>query len=379
MENITNARNNPHHEPRRQLKKKYRYNDSLSKYKKTISNLVQKQKLNLNPNKFEPSLNNLDSGLTDISTEINEKAKTSNYTQFKKHDWASSKGLSLSAPKYHFLKSSTPKRDYNLKKKNIYINSPKTLNDSSYYKTSENFSQYIQTERNKLNDSILPKARNYSRPSYRSILSSEFTTSRKSGNFNDINNYTLTSTNIIKNNSNNKELLTLNNILQRQNKELRQNSREMRYKINELLNNIKVMRMDIQKLNNDKRKLLMKVTNLENELEMNKNMSFNELESRSNAITQLNEENMKLKVALDEKENEIINLKNNLNIINKNNKNYSNNIYKGNTNLINNVYDDDIKELDNNYNDDLNNQELRHYNFNELIHQVNILKKENEE
>ena len=246
MDNTTNSRHNPHQEQRRQLKKNYRYNDSLSKYKKA------KQKIESNQNKMDASLKNLNSGITEISTDNNEKEKKSNYLPIKKYDWTSRTRISLSAPKYHFLKPSTPKRDYNLKKKNQYINTPKTLNNSSYYKTSENFSQYTDTDiSNRYNDLIPPKARDFSKPNYRSILSTEFNsnTIRKTGVNNDFNNYTL----INGDGSKNKELITLNNILQKQNKELRQKTREMRYKINELLNNIKLIRMDNQRLNNEKK------------------------------------------------------------------------------------------------------------------------------
>ena len=85
----------------------------------------------------------------------------------------------------------------------------------------------------------------------------------------------------------NKELNNVNIILQKQNKQLRQNTREMRYKINDLLNNIKLLRMDNQRLNNEKNQLLMAIRNLENELDINKNMSLNELEIKKNEIVEL--------------------------------------------------------------------------------------------
>ena len=104
MDNITSTRHNPHHEHRRQLKKNYRFNDSLSKYKKTMQNLAQKQKLESKQNKYEISLKNINSGLTEISTEFNEKEKQSNYLPIKKYDWTNKNKISLSVPKYHFLK-----------------------------------------------------------------------------------------------------------------------------------------------------------------------------------------------------------------------------------------------------------------------------------
>ena len=132
MENTTRSRHNPHQEHRKQLKKNYRYNDSLSKYKKTKPNLVQKQKIESNQrqNNIELGLKNLNSGLTEISTDYNEKEKQPIYHPPKKYDRRTRTKLSLSAPKYHFLKPSTPIIDYNLKEKNIYRNIP-TLNNSN--------------------------------------------------------------------------------------------------------------------------------------------------------------------------------------------------------------------------------------------------------
>ena len=259
MDNTNNNRINPHQEHRKQLKKKYRYNDSLSKYKKKMPiNTIQKEKIDLNQNEKELTLRNLNSGLTDLSSKINEKETSSNYLKYK-NDYNSRKRYSFSAPKYHILKPSTPKIKYNLREnKNININTPKTLNDSTYNKTTDNLSYYTDID-NKYNDYIRPKHRNFSRPNYRSILSTNdfgTYTNRKSGNLNDRLNLTMHNITNIVESSKNKELITLNNILQRQNKELRQNTREMRYKINELLNNIKLIRIENQRLNSEKKKII---------------------------------------------------------------------------------------------------------------------------
>ena len=391
MDNSTNTRNNLHHEHRRQLKKKYRYNDSLSKYKKTMENLAKKQKKDPSQNKYEENLKKIQSGLTDISFNINREKIDLDYyksNKSKKHDWTNSKRISLSAPKYHFLKASTPKRDYNLRRKKLYANTPKTLNDSSNYKTSNNYGQYIQTERPiKHTNLISQKVRNYSRPNFRSILSSnEFNlNTRKSSYLDDFNNYKQINTIEIGDSYKNKELLTLNNILQKQNKELRQNNREMRYKINDLLNNIKIIRIENQRLNSEKKKLQLNIANLENALDINKNASYNELESKSNSITQLKEEIYKLNVALEQKENEIFNLKNGLisnnnNYFNKNNtmRNNKYNLLKFSFNNTNNENDNDIQDLKYNFNnDEIRNEELNNININDLLNQINILKMEN--
>ena len=127
----------------------------------------------------------------------------------------------------------------------------------------------------------------------------------------------------------------------------------MRYKINNLLNNIKIIRMDNLRINNEKNKLIMKITNLESVLDLSKNLSFNELEERSNIISQLNEIIMNFKVALSEKENKIKNIKNDI----KYNKNKTDNINKEKN---------------------TNNEITKNNNMKDLINQINILKKEKE-
>ena len=187
-------------------------------------------------------------------------------------------------------------------------------------------------------------SRGFSRPNYRGLLPSN---KLKIENGNGMNNFIRLNNMNLNTDIKNKELNNLNNILERQNKELRQNTREMRYKINDLLNNIKLLRMDNQRLNSDKNKLLVQISNLENELDISKNLSMNELELKSNQIAELNEDIMRLNLILDEKENEIISL---------NNKNG-----KG----INELNDIDIEDNNN-------------INISEYINQINALKEENE-
>ena len=392
MENISNTRHNPHTVHRPQLKKKSRYNDSLKKYKKTMSNLAQKAKnIYQGQNQDETDFSNSKIGLNIIPTELREKETPSNSNIIKKYDWTTNKRVSLSAPKYHFLKASTPKRNYNLRRKDLLLNTPKDTNYSTYLKTTNDFNEFNEGERRNKASEILSTSfrttlRTKSRPNLRPLLAYNdfsFNPNKSSAN-NDINNLTINNSSSF-NSVKSKEIITLNNILQKQNKELRQRTREMRYKINDLLNNIKLIRLDNQRLNSEKNKLLMKITNLENELDISKNMSLNELESKSNIITQLNEEIMKLNAALDEKENEIINLTNNINDNNYNNGNNINNQYNNGKQIYNNNNKNiDIMELDddtinnNIKNDDTNIDidALRKLNNNDLINQIINLKNE---
>ena len=235
MDNITNIH-------RKKKNKNFRYNDSIGKYKNKI--LRQKPKIESNQNKFEKILINLEPRLEDNSTELNEKDKFPNYHQSIKPNFTNTQRTSLSVPKYHILKSSTPRRNI-LRRKNIYMNTPKTLNDSSYLKTANNFTQIIDTDRhNKYNEFQNSKVRHYS---FRPVLTS-----------NDFIYNTKTSNNFGVN---------LNNILTKQNKELRHKQIEMRNKLNDYLNKlndyvnkIKIMRMENQKLNSEKKKIIYRKT-----------------------------------------------------------------------------------------------------------------------
>ena len=393
MENIPNSRHNPHAVHRLQLKKNYRYNDSLKKYKRAMTNLAQKSKnLIQSKNSYETDLSNLNVGLNKISTEFKEREAPSSSNMIKKHDWTKNRRVALSSPKFHILKHSTPKRDYNLRRKNLYINTPKVTNYSTYLKATNNFNDFNEGERrNKITDilssSFRTTYRTRSRPNFRPLLTSyDFNLNpNKSSANNDIDNITMNSTSFTSAKS--KEIVTLNNILQKQNKELRQRIREMRYKINDLLNNIKLIRMDNQRLNSEKNKLLMKITNLENELDINKNMSLNQLESKSNIIAQLNEEIMKLNIIIDEKENEIINLTNNINENNYDNDNDINNQYSNGKQFYDNknIRDNDIRELEDDTNTNIDIETLRQLDTNDLINkiislnnQINKLKNEKE-
>ena len=390
MDNIASKRNNHHTGQRGEVKrlKKTRYNDSLGKYKTKYQNLIHKQKneanqninqnkninTSTNQNKFEEALTNLKSGLVESSQDIEIKEKKQEYKPIRRHNFTNTQRSSLSVPKYHILRPTTPKRVFNLAKRKIYINTPKTMNDSSYFKTAENFVVYPEVDRNnRYVETLRPKYRNYSRPSFRPLLTStDFGINMKS----NINNFI--------DNTRGKELITLNNILTKQNKELRQKAREMRYKINDLLNNIKLIRMDNQKNNDEKKKLLMEIKNLENQLDYNKNMSLNELELKSNTITKLNEELMHLNALVDEKENEILNLNEKINMsVNNNNNNNKYRSMKQHRNVYNNNNNNnnEIKELEYNLNEDIinndiNNQELSNMNNNELINIINNLKEE---
>ena len=117
----------------------------------------------------------------------------------------------------------------------------------------------------------------------------------------------------------NKELINLNNILQNQNKNLRLLIRDLRNKIKDLVNNNKSLLKDKKVLLNEKNKFLINISNLENELDTEKKVFMNKLELKENTISQMSEDISKLYNILEEKETEIINIKN-LNSNNNENK-----------------------------------------------------------
>ena len=351
MDDLTKIRQFPHNS-RRERKKNYRYNDSISKYKKNYPNNIHKYSA-YPKEKFEVALENLKEGIEEITSEFNKsndktklpiKDNISTTNPSKRYN-IQKNPLTSSAPKFHFLKVTTPRRNYPLiSKKRHYLDTSKSLNKSFFTTANDykNNSVIFNADNHSIFD--MNTSRLYSRPIYRRILLSK---NSKNENGNENLDYLRLNSINIDNDIKHKELINMNNILQRQNKELRQNTREMRYKINDLLNNITSLRMDNQRLNSEKNKLLIQITNLENEFDINKNLSMNELELKSNQITELNEEIMRLNMILDEKENEII--------------------------ALNNSNGNGINEL--NY---MESEENNNININEYINQINALKEENE-
>ena len=321
--------------------KKYRYNDSNSKYRNYRNYINSDNKRKINPTeKFQLALENLKEGLREISgqykekEDLEEKQKKRNKTfsittKFPKrsHNW--NKTQSFSAPKYNdFLKrNKIQKRKIISNLNNNYLNKSKSLHIS--FLRNNNFSSKSAVfPIDNFTTKTISSIKDFRRPSYKGILASD-----KSIILNDIdiNNIRLNRM-TIDNNIKTRELNNMNIILKRQNKELRIIIRENKYKINDLLNNIKFLRFENQSLNNDKKKLLMHISNLENNLDINKNLSMNELELKSNQIIKLNDEIMRLNYILEEKQNEIV-------ILNTNNRNafseYNYRVPKEENNIIN--------------------------------------------
>ena len=379
MENNIKVRHNPHQRHRANLKKSTRYKDSLSKYKDTIPKLIQKQTIipTLEQNESKMNMKNLRKGLMEFKAEIRKKEIPSIFESTTSYGWRINQRYSFSAPKNHFLRVNTPKRNYLRREKNINHHTPISL----YRSHTKNDEFKEKRNRNdKISDifssSFRTMTRSRSRPTRRTNIHSSYNYNELSLKPRRITLHTDRMNNLLTKSyagesTKGREASAINNILQKQNKELRQKVREMRYKINDLLNKIKSIRIDSQRAEFDKKQLSMKINSLENELDINNTMKLNELENKSKTIAQLNDEIFSLYALLDEKENLIIKLSNNIGNYGEEIKYDDNNkgFNKGKT-----IYYKKQKFKDrNNFGDD---DDLRRLNKDELINEINDLKKQ---
>ena len=338
---------------KKDIKKKYRYNDSLGKYKKENPNLVKKRK------KVDLSLKNEGADISNISSQINEKNNILNYNQIGRLELCQKyrNKTSTSIPKYHVLKASTPKRDFNFQKRNLHLNS-NTVNNTTYNKKIDDFNNAFEFgTRNTISHFQTPfftiTNRNYSNYSKPNI---EYNISKDRSNY-------------ILDNAKLKQISNLDNILNKHDTESSQINKE----INELRNINKKLYIE----NNN---ILMKFKALKKESDIT-NDALNDLNIKNKKIRELSDEFKKLKlimpsfaffsniiawidmIFLKEKENENIN--------------YFENIFKNNNNLKENFQEEFEYNVDNSENIN-NNNELNNI-INNLNKQINILKQKNQD
>ena len=338
---------------KKDIKKKYRYNDSLGKYKKENPNLVKKRK------KVDLSLKNEGADISNISSQINEKNNILNYNQIGRLELCQKyrNKTSTSIPKYHVLKASTPKRDFNFQKRNLHLNS-NNINNTTYNKKIDDFNNAFEFEtRNTISHFQTPfftiTNRNYSNYSKPNI---EYNISKDRSNY-------------ILDNAKLKQISNLDNILNKHDTESSQINKE----INELRNINKKLYIE----NNN---ILMKFKALKKESDIT-NDALNDLNIKNKKIRELSDEFKKLKlimpsfaffsniiawidmIFLKEKENENIN--------------YFENIFKNNNNLKENFQEEFEYNVDNSENIN-NNNELNNI-INNLNKQINILKQKNKD
>ena len=344
MENNIKVRHNPHQAHRAHLKKITRYKDSLSKYKNTIPKLIQKHNIIPTQEQSESKINlkNLREELMEDTAEIGKNEVPSIFSSTTSYERRTNPRHSLSAPRYHILKATSPKRNYLRREKNINHHTPISLYRSCVKNDDFNGKR---NRNNKISDILSSsfRTRTNSRSRGRAIFQNNYNEmtlnpKRSSIPIDGINN--LLTKSYAGKSIKGLEKSTQNNILQKQNQELRQKVREMRFKINDLLNEIKSLRIDNQRAENDKQKLYIKI--------------------------------LDLTTLLDKKENLIIRLSNNM-------KNYSeeieyddNNINEGYYNKGKNIYNKTQKYNDgNNFGDD---NDLRRLNKDEIINEINNLR-----
>ena len=356
-----------------QLKKILKYNDSSNKYKFQSPTIMQKQNIMITQeqNDSKMSLKNLRKGYREFTPENRVKESPSIALSTTSFDWKTNHRPSFSASRYTNFFSSTPKKNYLKKRTNISHQNSISLIPSYNKKSGLNEEK---DRKNKIIDKLSSSYRATYRSNSRNNLSSTYNnkefnlnSKRSSLQTNDINNFSLNKSYAYES-TKRKELSSINSILKNQNKELRQKVNELRYKINDLLNSIKSLKLDNQRAGSAKKILMMKIQNLENELDNNDTIRINELEKKSNIISQLNKEIMYLNTLLDEKENLIIDLSNNLE--NYNGENNINEGYNKRKKLYNKTEENS---------DDINfgyNEEVRRINNKELINQINDLREQ---
>ena len=338
--------------------KKRKYNDSINKYKKENPNLIKKKKLEINTKvntedlpypKIQPKLRDIYSNYIDKENSMNSALMN----KFEKNK--SYKKISLSAPKHHFLKRSSPKRNNILQRNKL-----KPHNETSFFERNNEITDISDNDFKKKYSALLPSySNNYTdhsnRFSYKPILTStnyNINTERRNETISEKNNLIV--------------------ILNRQNKELRQRNREMKFQMNDLLNKQKMIRIDNQNLSNDNKKLLMEIERIENEFDYYKNMTLNELETKTNKISELSEDLIKMRNIIDTKKYENINSGNN-DEYHQNYYNYNNNAYQDE----NQDFDYNEDNFEENINNDNNIIELKNIN-NNLINHINNLELENQ-
>ena len=369
MENNIKVRHNPHSRHRAHLKKKLKYNDSISKYKNTIP-LIQKQ--NINPTQEQSTskmdLKHLREGFMESNTEI-KKEVPSIYLSNANFDGTKRYKSPFSVQKHQVLRDSTLKRNYARKEYNRNL-TPNNLNNicinDSLYKERDRSNKKNDILSSSYKNNFRPKSRPNSRSPYNN---KELPLNLKRNNLHDddsLNNLQISNTFAGKS-IKGREFST-QNILQKENKELRQKVREMTFKINELLNQLNSMKIYNQRTEIEKKKLSMKITNLENKLNFNRDMTLKELEIKTNTKSQINEEIFNLSTVLDKKEKPIVGFSNYME-----NYNDYDEIGENNVNERKNLYKTQTYNDERNYKDD---DELKRLSNNELIDQIYKLRED---
>ena len=219
-------------------KKNFRYNDSRNKYKKNNPKLIKNRIFETNRNNEDIPLYNKIPRLKIYSNNFQEKDSSLNYnskTNLERNGQI--KSINTSTPKNGYLRKSFPNKYNNLKNYKILQTEVKTENNSSPFRANKQLNNISQIFNHRKYIDSLPSFVNRirghsSRTNHKNILSRRIynLNTESSGYISDISYRTVNKKSDFNDYSKHKELLRLNVILQRQNKELRQKYRLMKLK-----------------------------------------------------------------------------------------------------------------------------------------------------
>ena len=353
---------------KKHLIKNYRYKDSLDKYKQN-QNLSIKNKLQINTNNTYDNLNRLDQGFINNTVYNLPKKNIMNFNPIQNYETKASnrKQKSLSLKHHHSSRTN--------QKRKLLLQKYKKKNNTSFFKPRNNFSNIIEFDNHNkslihlnlyhLKDLTSPNSYIFHNRNLNSYINTE---KGRSGYISDKNDFYINKKNNISDDYIPRELLDIIS-------NLKQKNGQKVLQIKDLLNKKNRIKMANEKLLNDKNVLLIKLEQVKKEYENFKNISLNELESKSYEISQLANEIIKMRNLLEKEQNEFYSYNTNknfpskINIINNNDflrKDYENN--KRNEIEFN---QDKKREIIN------NNNKLKTINKN-LVIQINNIKQKNQ-
>ena len=353
---------------KKHLIKNYRYKDSLGKYKQN-PNLSIKNKLQINTNNTYDNLNRLDQGFINNTVYNLPKKNIMNFNPIQnyKRKVSNRKQKSLS-PKHHHSSRTNQKRKLLLQKY-------KKKNNTSFFKPRNNFSNIIEFDNHNkslihlnlyhLKDLTSPNSYIFHNRNLNSYINTE---KGRNGYISDINDFYINKKNNISDDYIPRKLLDIIS-------DLEQKNGQKVLQIKDLLNKKNRIKMANEKLLNDKNALLIKLEQVKKEYENFKNISLNELESKSYEISQLTNEIIKMRNLLEKEQNEF----------------YSYNTNKNFPSKINMINNNDFlrKDYENNKRNEIdfnqykkreiinNNNKLKTINKN-LVIQINNIKQKNQ-
>ena len=353
---------------KKHLIKNYRYKDSLGKYKQN-PNLSIKNKPQIYTNNTYDNLNRLDQGFINNTVYNLPKKNIINLNPSQNYITKDSnrKQTSLS-PKQHYLSRTNPKRK-------LLLQEYKKENNTSFFKQRNYFTNIIEFDNHNkslirlnrchIKDFTSPNSYIFHNRNLNSYINTE---KGRNGYISDINDFYINKKNNISDDYIPRKLLDIIS-------DLEQKNGQKVLQIKDLLNKNNRIKMANEKLLNDKNALLIKLEQIKKEYENFKNISLNELESKSYEISQLTNEIIKMRNLLEKEQNEFYSYNTNKNFPSKinmiNNNDFLRKDYENNKRNEIEFNQDKKREIIN------NNNKLKTINKN-LVIQINNIKQKNQ-